>query len=222
MCGRRRSAAGAGGRGTGRRERGERGEEGAAAAGPAGKKRGWRSQRIVWKEALGRRSKLSPSSSGCSSLSSGVLAEPFMSPVPSPPLPSRPGRSLPLLRALPPGALPGAECSRESAPGPPAAGTAGRGEARRGPWTEQGLLCPRRGPGGRGGASLGGEVGARRSPPSWGQGRRGLPRRDTRRGGPGPGPDPSEGAALGGKPVSRWQVRGLAQRYYLFAVLGLD
>lgn len=39
-------------------------------------------------------------------------------------VPFLPSRSLPLLRALPPGALPGAECSRETAPGPAAADTA--------------------------------------------------------------------------------------------------
>lgn len=66
------------------------------------------------------------------------------------PVPSRSGRSLPLLRALPPGALPGAECSRETAPGlAAAAGTAGRGEARRGGGAgpNGGLLSPRRGHG---------------------------------------------------------------------------
>lgn len=50
------------------------------------------SQRMVWKKALGRRSKLSPSCSGWSSLSSG-FAEPFMAP--HPPVPSRPVPSFP-------------------------------------------------------------------------------------------------------------------------------
>lgn len=136
------------GRGCGRRTgRGEReemgGKKGWPWRGPPGE-RGWRSQRMVWKEALGRRSKLSPSCSGCSSLSSSEFAEPFMSPVPSRPLPSR---SLPLLRALPPGALPGAECSRETAPGPAAAAAAAAGTARRGRRAEQGLLSRRRGRG---------------------------------------------------------------------------
>lgn len=43
---------------------------------------------MVWKEALGRRSKLSPSCSGCSSLSSNEFAEPFMAPLPARPVPS--------------------------------------------------------------------------------------------------------------------------------------
>lgn len=76
--GRRRSAAGGRERAAGGRER----------AGRKGRPRGRRSQRMVWKEALGRRSKLSPSCSGCSSLSNNEFAEPFMAPLPARPVPS--------------------------------------------------------------------------------------------------------------------------------------
>lgn len=149
VCGRRRSAAGAGGRGTGR---GEPGREGGGRGCRGGPRREEEGMALTADRVEGG---LGPPLEALAQLQRVLLlvqrrarrAVHVPSPVPSPPLPSRPGRSLPLLRALPPGALPGAECSRESAPGPPAAGTAGRGEARRGPWTEQGLLCPRRGRG---------------------------------------------------------------------------
>lgn len=81
---------GGGSRGTGGGEREEREEEVAASAGPDRRETGWCSQRMVWKKALGRRSKLSPSCSGCSSLSSSEFAEPFMALVPSPSCPAGP------------------------------------------------------------------------------------------------------------------------------------
>lgn len=110
---------------------------------------------MVWKEALGRRSKLSPSCSGCSSLSSNEFAEPFMAPLPARPVPSlssvrcRPASSRKFLTFPSGNLLRGWRRVR-------------RGEA--GARSRAGAAAPGRVPGG---------VGARRCPPSAGLGRAG-------------------------------------------------
>lgn len=130
-------------------QRGGRGRRSSAAgdgtrAGRKGRPRGRRSQRMVWKEALGRRSKLSPSCSGCSSLSSNEFAEPFMAPLPARPVPSlssvrcRPASSRKFL-TFPSGNLSGL-----------AAGTAGRGGGPGPGWG----CCPGEGPRGGGSPAL--------------------------------------------------------------------
>lgn len=127
--------------------------------GRKGRPRGRCSQRMVWKEALGRRSKLSPSCSGCSSLSSNEFAEPFMAP-----LPARPVPSLSSVRCRP-------ASSRKFLTFPSGKPLRGWRRVRRG---EAGAR-------GRAGAAapgrVPGEVGAQRSPPSVGQSRAGQRRR---------------------------------------------
>lgn len=189
-------------------QRGGRGRGSGAAgdgrrAGRKGRPRGRRSQRMVWKEALGRRSKLSPNCSGCSSLSSNEFAEPFMAP-----LLARPVPSLSSVRCRP-------ASSRKFlafSSGNPLRAGGGYGGARRGPGAGLGLLP-------RGGSPERWESGAPRPRQGrTGQGRRGFPFLSF----PSPSECPSPGHAGAGAARGKLVPTEGTQRCYMFVVLALD